>query len=170
MTTSTSPALRSRLQLALLNSRHKQKSLHQKGFTLVELMIVIVIVGVLSAVALPNFLNQTSKARGTECTTKATGILKQVAAEALMNEGDANTLGASLATTESDNSTYCDITYTDIVDDVAVVDAVGKNELEGKCDGNFCVNITTGKSDIKTAEAEANPVDCATAAPAGGAV
>ena len=53
--------LNSRLQLSILN-RKKGKNLAEKGFTLVELMIVIVIVGVLSAVALPNFLNQRDKA------------------------------------------------------------------------------------------------------------
>jgi type II secretory pathway pseudopilin PulG len=41
-------------------------------------MIVIVIVGVLSSVALPNFLNQTQKAKATECTTRMASLLKQV--------------------------------------------------------------------------------------------
>ncbi len=73
----TASMLRPQLQATVLRklnatSSHK-KNLLQKGFTLVELMIVIVIVGILSAVALPNFLNQTSKAKGTECTDKARG-------------------------------------------------------------------------------------------------
>ena len=54
--------LNSRLQLALIK-RKKSKNALQKGFTLVELLIVVVILGVLSSIALPAFLNQTDKAR-----------------------------------------------------------------------------------------------------------
>ena len=62
--------LNSRLQLALLN-RKKGRNLLEKGFTLVELMIVIVIVGVLSAVALPKFLGQTDESKSTEAKAEA---------------------------------------------------------------------------------------------------
>lgn len=77
-------ALNSRLQLSLLN-RKKGRNLLEKGFTLVELMIVIVIVGILSAVALPNFLNQTKKAAATEATQQASNIFKQAHAYVLEN-------------------------------------------------------------------------------------
>ena len=67
-------SLNPRLRLALLN-RKKSRKLLDKGFTLVELMIVIVIVGILSAVALPNFLSQTDKAKLTEAKTQAKAYL-----------------------------------------------------------------------------------------------
>jgi type IV pilus assembly protein PilA len=68
--------LNSRLQLALLN-RKKGRNLHEKGFTLVELMIVIVIVGILSAVALPSFLNQKARAKAAEAVTQGGLYLKE---------------------------------------------------------------------------------------------
>ena len=73
-------SLNSRLQLALLN-RKKGRNLLEKGFTLVELMIVIVIVGILSSIALPSFLSQSVKAKGTEAKSDIASIIKNAAAE-----------------------------------------------------------------------------------------
>jgi type IV pilus assembly protein PilA len=47
---------------------------YNKGFTLIELLVTIIIVGVLAAIALPSFLNQTAKAKGTEAKSNLGSI------------------------------------------------------------------------------------------------
>ena len=47
---------------------------HRNGFTLIELMIVIGILGILTSIAVPNFLTMQHRAKRTEVPTNVDGI------------------------------------------------------------------------------------------------
>ena len=55
----------------------------QRGFTLIELMIVVAIVGILAAVALPAYQNYSSRAKFTEVVNATAGVKSAVESCAL---------------------------------------------------------------------------------------
>lgn len=161
MTSSTSPMLAMRL----IQRLKRKQARTPNGFTLVELLVVVAIVGILSAVALPNFLSQTDKAKATEAKTNISSTLKQAHAKFLEDGAAPESTIANMNSnygTPTNGTTKFNYEQVSWSTPVWTIKAVGNSNdsgLDGKeIDG--CINFNTGVVDIQSQLDSSTAVSC----------
>ena len=116
----------------------KASKMIQKGFTLIELMIVVAIIGILAAVALPAYQDYTVKARVSEVILAASTCRTSIT-DAVSNSPSAN-LGTVLASS-------CNVIPTKMVtsgssDNNGVITIIGNaTSLKGTTSGKSSISI-----------------------------
>ncbi|HIH9211038.1 TPA: pilin [Neisseria gonorrhoeae] len=106
----------------------------QKGFTLIELMIVIAIVGILAAVALPAYQDYTARAQVSEAILLAEGQ-KSAVTEYYLNHGEwpENNTSAGVASASDIKGKYVEsVTVTNGVVTAKMLSSGVNKEIQGK--------------------------------------
>src|SRR5215211_2547741 len=107
----------------------RERSSSESGFTLVELLVVMLILGLLAAIAIPSFFNQRDKAR--DADAKESVRTAQTAIETYATDNDGSYVGATAADLVAIESTLADADLSEpsgLSQDGYTVEVISEND------------------------------------------
>jgi len=129
------------------------KQAMQKGFTLIELMIVVAIIGILAAVALPAYQDYTARSQVSEALSLAAGPQTAVT-EFWSNKGylPSNNASAGLSAAASISGKYVSSVIVDNTNAGVIIATIkGTNVAKGIANGQIALSPITAAGSVKWA-------------------